>query len=33
MVDEDVIAAKLRHVNEYTDDLREMRRGLSLEKY
>lgn len=33
MVDEDVVAAKLRHVNEYTGDLREMRRGLSVEQY
>jgi hypothetical protein len=29
MVDEDVVATKLRHVNEYTSDLQEMRRGLS----
>lgn len=33
MVDEDVVVAKLRHVNEYTSDLREMRRGLSKAEY
>lgn len=32
MVDEDVVADKLRHIEEYTDDLTQMR-GLSREEY
>ncbi|MBV0902218.1 hypothetical protein [Haloarcula salina] len=32
MVDEAVVADKLRHINDYTDDLREMR-GISKERY
>lgn len=32
MVDEEVVVDKLRHVNQYTDDLRE-RRGMSKDEY
>lgn len=32
MVDEEVVVDKLRHVNQYTDDLREMR-GMSKDEY
>jgi uncharacterized protein YutE (UPF0331/DUF86 family) len=32
MVDEEVVVDKLRHINEYTNDLKEMR-GLSKEEY
>ena len=32
MVDEDVVVDKLRHINEYTEDLAEMR-GLSKDEY
>lgn len=33
MVDDAIVADKLRLVNEYTDDLREIRHGLSKEEY
>ena len=32
MVDEDVIVDKLRYINRYTDDLKQMR-GMSKEEY
>jgi uncharacterized protein YutE (UPF0331/DUF86 family) len=32
MIDEDVIVDKLRHINRYTDDLKQMR-GMSKEEY
>lgn len=32
MVDEEIVVDKLRHINEYTEDLKQMR-GMSKEKY